>query len=977
MPVEQGDFSGRGLLPWQDATATTGLDAVRPSPVLQGLKPMGQALSRAQAQPVTGFVSVPTPAPALAPQPTQSPAATSAAPSMGADGVLQASATPDPVRAQIGGVAESVPGARVAPAVPFGPAAGLSIGGVGQAPAAASPAVSSAGIGQSDPETPFAAFLRKTQGPVQVDASGSSGAAEQLGREIRASHTGDFAAGVKTGWEGLKGLGDLAVSAAGQGLSSLTGGAVGEGLRQWGYDAYKQTEAEAAPYERNRPTQIEDIKDLGSAADWFQYTLGNVAPSMAQSVAAAAIGAVAGSAATPVGSLAGAMTGAVASSALKKWLAKKVERQVAEGIERRVAEKQLGAAVGAGLGLFGSEYATGVGDIYSNTLDDEGRGHAAASMLLALPYAAAGAIADLTVAGRVLKGEAAKTLIGRVAGAVGGSAVIEGGEEVAQELVNLAGGLEAGKDYDSREVISRLANSFAAGAVAGGAFGVGGIRRAREPGGADDVALEQGGVEQAQAPGVPAADGSAMDAGSSVAETVAAPQEVDAAVGASSQDPADGTSVPVEDGQAGAEQGRVDGGGDQASERLGREPQGTASARSRELLDEAKAARETQWAQEDRARERLLLDNRMASLTEQARREWDRDPHSDQSKQFQTQLSDVQAQRRALDQAEPAAVDPQVEQIAAKQLDLYRRALAGETGRGVRMVQRSPEMGALRERFGSDLGDQAPTHEDIRAALNEYGLGLRGGEAVEQQQGGQGADGAATEAGGRARSGAAVDESAAGAGGLSDGGGSAGRGGGAEVSLRTADAARASGEGDAPLTQAQGIEQTFQAVADGLSASAHEAAIARFRTNGGLAFSHPDAVSAVLRDPRYNVEAHPDGSASVKGIFDSDAGEWLGEQSQASRGGERAAVPESAAPASRTPESLAADSPGRSRRAYRRGGENGRARPARWRARKRDQAASQWRADLSTRRRDRGSQERPALQRARQPRRLGECGRAS
>jgi hypothetical protein len=298
-------------------------------------------------------------------------------------------------------------------------------------------------------------------------------------RAVDAHFTGDFMAGVKSGWEQTKGLGALAVSALGQKASELTDGAIGDGMQKWGYETYQQTERAAEPYREGRTTRVEDIDGVGSAVDWFQYTLGNVAPSVAESILAGGIGFAAGSAATPAGSILGAVGGAAGKGAIKSLLANVAKKGMARGMSREAAEKMAGGAAGAAIGTFAAGYQMGTGDIYGETIDPAtGKGNATVALLGAIPYAGVEALTDMMLAGHILKGAAGADLIKRIPAAFAKGAGLEGSQEVAQESINILAGLNEGKEYSTEEVVSRLGNAFAAGAVAGGVLGgAGGIRR--------------------------------------------------------------------------------------------------------------------------------------------------------------------------------------------------------------------------------------------------------------------------------------------------------------------------------------------------------------------------------------------------------------------------------------------------------------------------------------------------------------------
>lgn len=302
---------------------------------------------------------------------------------------------------------------------------------------------------------------------------------EEERRQLHGRTAGDFEAGLKTGWEQTKGLGALAASVVGQKASELTGGAIGDGLQKWGYQAYQDTQEAAAPYQEGRVTKIEDIHDPKDVGRWFVSTLGQLVPSIGESALAGLIGAGIGSSATPAGSILGAVGGATSKGAIKTALRKIAEKGMARGLSREAAEKMAGGAAGAALGTFVAGYQMGAGELYGETLDPEtGKGNSTAALLGAIPYAGVEALTDMTLAGNIIAGGQGANLVKRVVAGLTEGALLEGGQEVAQEGLSILAGLDSGKEYATEEVISRLGNAFAAGAVGGGVLGgVGGIRQ--------------------------------------------------------------------------------------------------------------------------------------------------------------------------------------------------------------------------------------------------------------------------------------------------------------------------------------------------------------------------------------------------------------------------------------------------------------------------------------------------------------------
>lgn len=294
---------------------------------------------------------------------------------------------------------------------------------------------------------------------------------------------GDFSAGFTTGYTSLKQLGAGAIAATGDAIGN-------EDMRQFGVDKYKKYEQDMAPYQENRPTSVENIDSVGSAIDWAQYQLGNLTPSMLESVGSALIGAVAGgvasTAAGPEATIPGAATGFIAGltqkALVKGYLEKQVAKMVAKGVAEDVAQAQatkyVAKKAGAAVVMFGNSYVQGVGDVYGETMDSNGKGNAMAAFLGAVPYAAIDTVVDMSVIGRTLEGTVGESVLKRYAAAVVADATSEGAQESAQEAILMASGVASGKSYDTQTVISRLGNSFAAAALGGGVAGVTGGHKA-------------------------------------------------------------------------------------------------------------------------------------------------------------------------------------------------------------------------------------------------------------------------------------------------------------------------------------------------------------------------------------------------------------------------------------------------------------------------------------------------------------------
>jgi N12 class adenine-specific DNA methylase len=278
-------------------------------------------------------------------------------------------------------------------------------------------------------------------------------------------------------------VGVLGMQQLGAGLVAAGGDAVGaEGVRQWGAQKYNELEKEMQPYQEGRITQFEQIKDLGDVGRYAAWSVGQMAPSVVESIGSALVGFAAGTvAAGPVAGAATGLAGALGTSAAKTFVAKRVTEAMAKGAVKEVAEaaanKALAQTVGAGAAMFASSYGMGVGDIYGETMDKDGKGSVGLAALGALPYAALDAFTDLSVFGSILKGTGGDKALARFGKAMLTAGAKEGGAEAGQEAILMLAGAQAGKEYDQATVMSRLGNSFAAAFIGGGVMGIGAGRK--------------------------------------------------------------------------------------------------------------------------------------------------------------------------------------------------------------------------------------------------------------------------------------------------------------------------------------------------------------------------------------------------------------------------------------------------------------------------------------------------------------------
>lgn len=312
----------------------------------------------------------------------------------------------------------------------------------------------------------------------------------------------------------------LAKKNFGIGVDNLQG-LVGSGLKFAGaeetgqkiIDQQEQDLSKTLPYQRT-------ASDIGSDAnrgilDWFVANLAQQGPNIVESAVTAVLGAAAGGAAgaatgpgaavTAAGGAFAALVGKAGFKAGMLAAAKKYSRgelleageakllMEAAGITAAADDvalklgldtvakatfKQAGRVGGAGLATLVSNEAMGVADIYSEP--GATRGYAAAG---SIPYALLESSTEFLLAGRlfgdIVSGgkplrdlgytRKAMELLRRtsVGGTVGG--VLEGTVEAGQEALLMAANPVV--DWDSPESVTRLFNSFAAGAGVGGPIG--------------------------------------------------------------------------------------------------------------------------------------------------------------------------------------------------------------------------------------------------------------------------------------------------------------------------------------------------------------------------------------------------------------------------------------------------------------------------------------------------------------------------
>jgi hypothetical protein len=99
--------------------------------------------------------------------------------------------------------------------------------------------------------------------------------AQRRQAEQNREQMGDFHRGVRRGLHQTAGLMGGAVGLAGSALQDMTGGAVGQGIQDWGMGAYKSRMEKAAMYPG---TTFREVWEGGSAIDWAQGVVGEQLP---------------------------------------------------------------------------------------------------------------------------------------------------------------------------------------------------------------------------------------------------------------------------------------------------------------------------------------------------------------------------------------------------------------------------------------------------------------------------------------------------------------------------------------------------------------------------------------------------------------------------------------------------------------------------------------------------------------------------
>lgn len=315
---------------------------------------------------------------------------------------------------------------------------------------------------------------------------------------------GDFRRGMQTYWPGTQ--------AALYGLGALGADLVGadETAGEWAMRAQGLLDRQA---QDARPSDSLSgawktgdgiAGTLGNLADWAQFNLGQMLPSVLESLAFSVAGAAAGSGAAPgPGTIAGAIGGVVGKKLVREEVqaqianmaADYVAKQVAKGATEEIAKREaLGLmrdqlakesmrTLGATGALAIASTARGMGESYNAAFATEQDGGPEVDVGRVLAggaiYGAAEIFGDALLADTLLRGVRGTALKDRVAAGFARNAVSEGATEAVQEGATRFAGQQSLTDA---EALTAYFDSAAAGGLGGGVFGgIGAIRERPQP----------------------------------------------------------------------------------------------------------------------------------------------------------------------------------------------------------------------------------------------------------------------------------------------------------------------------------------------------------------------------------------------------------------------------------------------------------------------------------------------------------------
>lgn len=363
---------------------------------------------------------------------------------------------------------------------------------------------------------------------------------------------GDFIRGAQVSVKQIPQLGYGVAGLVGATLEKTLG--VGKGLKDWGFQGYKEAEEKAQPLQRENDDVTKawgkaKTGDVGALVDWAQYGLGYALGQMGESLAVSAIGGVAGGAVgtaaepglgTAAGGVGGAVAGLVAKGAVKKAAFGLIEKAIAsqalkmaakeaeelavktgvkmteEMVAKRAAtegmRKAAGKAIGSNVAVMSNALGMELGSVYPEAekqAASEGRELSGTDLARVWGMGiAAGGIEGLTdkLGIDLLKGKFTDVLPkGKLAAAaVGGlaDAAVEGGTELVQTGMERFG---SGQSLTDDEAQKDYINSAAMGAIGGaGVGGIGGmISKKDAPGIKPEVDTHLASLDPEHAPATP------------------------------------------------------------------------------------------------------------------------------------------------------------------------------------------------------------------------------------------------------------------------------------------------------------------------------------------------------------------------------------------------------------------------------------------------------------------------------------------
>jgi N12 class adenine-specific DNA methylase len=315
---------------------------------------------------------------------------------------------------------------------------------------------------------------------------------------------GDFKRGLKAYWPGTQ--------AAMYGVGALAADVVGadETAGDWAQRAQglmdRQAQDSRASDSLSSAWRTGDGigGTLSNLADWAQFNLGQMVPSVVESIAFSLAGAAAGSSAAPgPGTIAGAVGGVFGKRLIREEVQAEISTMAAKHVAKRVAEgaaeaaakseglslmrdqlaREAMRALGATGALATASTARGLGESYNAAYATEQAGGPEIDVGRVLAggaiYGAAETFGDTLLADTLLRGVRGQTLTDRVATGFARNAVSEGATEAVQEGATRFAGQQSLTDADA---MTAYVDSAAAGGIGGGVFGgIGAVRERPQP----------------------------------------------------------------------------------------------------------------------------------------------------------------------------------------------------------------------------------------------------------------------------------------------------------------------------------------------------------------------------------------------------------------------------------------------------------------------------------------------------------------